>query len=92
MEMVGKTSGIRMGAGATLKSRIRQRALAALRGSNLSEVCSECGIEGNFDSAGAALKTVLAERSAEHIMRALEVAKRNKTKFGAAAIVIAAQG
>jgi len=42
--------------------------------------------------AGAAMRTVLAEKLAECTIRAMEEAKKRNMKLGAAAIIIAAKG
>ena len=49
------------------------------------------GLEGNCASAGAALKAIMAEKLAECAIRAMRLAKSRRIKFGAAAVILAAQ-
>ncbi len=74
--------------------RIRDRAVEALRDSDLSGVFEIAGIESleaDGGTAGAALKAVLAERLADYTIRAMNVARKRRIKLGAAAIILAAQ-
>lgn len=73
-------------------TRIRDKALEALKKSDMTAVFEMAGVEGNFETAGAAMRTVLAEKLAEYTIRAMEEAKRRNMKVGAAAIIIAANG
>ncbi|MFI5412961.1 MAG: hypothetical protein ACHQX1_03650 [Candidatus Micrarchaeales archaeon] len=72
-------------------ARVRRKAIEALKDSDLTEVFETAGIELSDESAGAALKAVLAERLAECTIRAMKEAKRRGMKLGAAAVIIAAQ-
>ena len=82
MQLEGKASA----------NRIKDKAIEALHESDLAAVFELAGMDGNIESAGAAMKTVLAEKLAEYTIRAMEEAKRRNMKLGAAAIIIAAQG
>lgn len=73
-------------------TQIRDKALEALKQSDLSTVFELTGMEGNMETAGAAMRTVLAEKLAECTIRAMEEAKKRNLKLGAAAIIIAAKG
>lgn len=87
--MVGRISVVerlRVGRGFA----VRSKALEALRSSDLTPVFESAGIEGS-ETAGAALKAILAERMAEYAIRAMKEAKSRKMKLGAAAVIIAAQ-
>ena len=77
--------------GEVLALRLRKRAARALRESDVNEVFAEAGAYGFDESAGTALKSLLAEKTAEYTMRAMKEAKRRKMKFGAAALIIAAE-
>jgi hypothetical protein len=76
----------------TRDGRIRAKALEALKNSDLTAVFETAGIDGDgYETAGAALRTVLAERLAQCTIRAMKEAKRRGMKLGAAAIILAAQ-
>jgi hypothetical protein len=72
------------------RTTIRDKALEALKDSDLTEVFETAGIPDSFE-AGAALKAILADRMADYTIRAMKEAKRRNMKVGAAAIIIAAQ-
>ena len=78
--------------GVASTTRIKNKAIEALRESNLAAVFELAGMDGNVESAGAAMKTVLAEKLAEYTIRAMEEAKKRNMRLGAAAIIIAAKG
>ncbi len=88
--MVGRL-GAAMGMRAAKNQELRARALAALKDSDLTEVFETVGTEEDFGEAGAALKTVIAEKMAEYAVRAMKIAKKKKMKLGAAAVIIAAR-
>ena len=73
------------------KSRIRQKAIECLQNSDLSVVFETAGMEVADESAGAAMKAVLAERLADCAVKAMKEAKRRNAKVGAATIIIASQ-
>ncbi|HUC39105.1 MAG TPA: hypothetical protein VL944_03165 [Candidatus Acidoferrum sp.] len=84
--MRGKTSG-----GGALALRLRARAAAALKESEVSDIFSELGMTTYDESASSALKAILAEKTAEYTMRAMKEAKKRGMRFGAAALIIAAE-
>ena len=71
--------------------KIRDRALEALKDSDLTAVFETAGIDDSYETAGAALKAVLAEKLADCTIRAMGVARKRGMKLGAAAVIIAAQ-
>ena len=78
--------------GGTKATRIREKATEALRASDLSKVFEIAGVnQDSLETAGAALKVVLAEKVAACTIRAMREAKKRKMRLGAAAIIIAAQ-
>ena len=77
--------------GSELARRMRERAAAALRESDLREVFSADGAYEVEESAGSALKALLAEKAAEYATRAISMAQKRKMKLGAAAVIIAAE-
>ena len=82
MQLEGKASA----------AMIKDKAIEALHESDFAAVFELAGMDGNAESAGAAMKTVLAEKLAEYTIRAMEEAKKRNMKLGAAAIIIATQG
>lgn len=70
--------------------KVRKRAVAALKDSDLSDVLGLMGSGCDDRATSAALKAVLAERMTEYAMRAMEEAKKRKVKLGAATVIIAA--
>ena len=70
---------------------IRARVAEAIRGSDLSAVFELDGIDGNAEHAGAALKTVLAQKMTEYVVKAIKEARRRNMQLGAAAVIIAAK-
>ena len=73
------------------RARVRSLAMKALEGSDFSKVFETVGMEDSYETAGAALKTVLAEKLAECTLRAMKEAKRRKMRIGAATVILAAQ-
>jgi hypothetical protein len=71
---------------------IRRRAYAALQEIKLARMLQIEGVDGNFGSAGAAMKAVMAERLAKFAIGTMRVARKKRMKIGAAAVVIAAEG
>lgn len=72
-------------------ARVRSLAVKALASSDFSEVFESAGMEDSYETAGAALKTVLAEKLAECTLRAMKEAKKRKMRIGAATVILAAQ-
>jgi hypothetical protein len=73
-------------------AKVRSLAIKALEGSDFSEVFETVGMEDSYETAGAALKTVLAEKLADCTLRALREAKRRRMRLGAATVILAAHG
>jgi hypothetical protein len=71
--------------------RTREIAAAALKGSDFSEIFKSLGVEGDYETASAALRAALGIKTAELVERAAKVAQRRKMRMGAAAVIIAAQ-
>lgn len=71
--------------------KIKRMAVDALRESKFEKVFSAAGA-GKFDeTAGSALKALLAEKTAEYTIRAMREAKKRRMRLGAAALIIAAE-
>ncbi len=83
----GRVSALGLGT----KYRVRRMAEDALRESEIAQVFSEAGACDFDESAGSALKAILAEKAAEYTMRAVQESKKRGTRFGAAALIIAAE-
>ncbi len=66
-------------------------AAAALKESDLESVFSEAGLCDYDDAAGTALKSILAEKTTEYIQKGMDEARRRGMKFGAGALIIAAE-
>ncbi len=77
--------------GELLALRVKKKATKALSESDVAEVFSEAGALEWDESAGTALKSILAEKTAEYTLRAMKEAKRRRMRFGAAALIIAAE-
>jgi hypothetical protein len=77
--------------GELLALRVKRKATKALSESDVAEVFSEAGALEWDESAGTALKSILAEKTAEYTLKAMKEAKRRKMRFGAAALIIAAE-
>ena len=86
-----KTGGRAIALGLGARERVRIRAAQALKESEIGQVFSEAGAYDFDESAGSALKAILAEKTAEYTMRAVKESKRRGTRFGAAALIIAAE-
>ncbi len=86
-----KTGGRTIVLGLGARERVRLRAAQALSESEIGQVFSEAGACEIDESAGSALRAILAEKAAEYTMRAVKESKRRGTKFGAAALIIAAE-
>ena len=96
MEMVG-IQGSRlprrharcMAARKEMDKRIREGFIEAFQESKIDEIL-DSGVKCNMDkTAGAALKTVLAQKAAEYTIKAISIARKRRMRFGAAAIVLA---
>jgi hypothetical protein len=72
-----------------LSKRLKDRVFEAIAGSGLENVFEFEGMYETDKTAGAALKTILAEKAAEYTMKAMEEAKKRKIRLGAAAIILA---
>lgn len=72
-------------------AKVRQLAMKALQDSDFTKVFETVGMEDSYETAGAALKTVLAEKLAEYTLKAMKEAKRRKMRLGAATVLLAAQ-
>jgi hypothetical protein len=70
--------------------KIKGIAVEILKESDLSEIFEATEMEGNYAAAGAALKSIVAERMADYAIKAMKEAKRRRMPLGAAAIIIAA--
>ena len=77
--------------GELLALRVKKKATKALSESDVAEVFSEAGAMEWDESAGTALKSILAEKTAEYTLKAMEEATRRRMRFGAAALIIAAE-
>ncbi len=77
--------------GRDLAIRVKEKAARALSDSSVSDVFSELGAPGCDEAAGSALKAILAEKTAEYVVRAMKETKRRGMRFGAAALIIAAE-
>ncbi len=84
--------GLLGGAGKDRKASERIKGIAAeiLKESDLSAIFEATEVEGNYAAAGAALKSIVAERMADYAIRAMREAKKRRMPLGAAAIIIAA--
>lgn len=71
--------------------RTREIAEEALRESDFAEAFRSLGVDGDYDTAGAALRAALSVKATELLERAAKVARKGGMKMGAAAVVIAAQ-
>jgi len=80
IQMVGRKS-----------AKARELAMKALESSDFSKVFETIGMEDDYETAGAALKTVLAEKLVDCTLRALKEAKRRKMRLGAATVILASQ-
>jgi hypothetical protein len=78
--------------GTARDAKVRDLAAKALEGSDFSEVFETVGMEDSYETAGAALRTVLAEKLADCTLKAIKEAKRRKMRLGAATVILAAQG
>ncbi len=74
-----------------LQERVRAKAADALKESDVGEVFSEAGAYDFDDAAGSALKAILAEKTAEYTVKAMKEARKRRMRFGAAALIIAAE-
>ncbi len=88
---VGKMRGGRRIGGRVLTRRVRDIAAAALKESDIESVFSEAGLCDYDEAAGTALKSILAEKTTEYIQRGMAEAKRRRMRFGAGALIIAAE-
>ena len=77
--------------GSKVALRIRERAAAALKDSDMEDIFSEAGAYEVDETAGSALKALLAEKTAEYAVRAMKEAKKRGMRLGAAALIIAAE-
>lgn len=84
-----ETGALALGLG--VRDRVRARAAQALKESEMTQIFSEAGAYKCDEATGTALKAILAEKTAEYTMRAMKEAKRRKMRFGAAALIIAAE-
>ncbi len=71
--------------------RIKERAADALRDSKIEKIFGEAGMESFDETAGSALRALLAEKTAEYTMRAIKEARKRGMRLGAAALIIAAE-
>jgi hypothetical protein len=72
-----------------LSKRIEERVREAIEGSGLESVFEFDEMYETDRTAGAALKSILAEKAAEYTMRAMEEAKKRRIRLGAAAVILA---
>ena len=70
--------------------RVRERAEAALRDSDFSDVLKLMGAERDDGATSAAFKAVLADRMTDYAVRAMKEASRRGMKVGVASVIIAA--
>jgi hypothetical protein len=73
-----------------VSGRIRSKALEILDKSDWNELLEMAGTAEKSGEAGAALKSLIAERITEYTIKAMGEAKKRNTRLGAAAIIIAA--
>lgn len=78
-----------MAARKKMDNKIREEVLEALQDSRIDEILDSGNHFRADKTAGAALKTVLAQKAAEYTIKAIGIAKRRRMRFGAAAIVLA---
>jgi hypothetical protein len=71
--------------------KVRELAAAALKESDLESVFGAAGAYEVDETAGSALKGLLAEKTTEYIMKAMKVARKKNRRLGAAALIIAAE-
>ena len=86
-----RKEGYRIGAHESLGKRISVRVKEAIESSSFDSVFDMADMYDMDKTAGAALKSILAEKAAEYTIRAMEEAKKRKIKLGAAAIILAAK-
>ena len=70
--------------------RVKERAMAALKDSNFSDVLKLVGAENDDGATSAALKAVVADRMTEYAVRAMGEAKKRGARVGVASVIIAA--
>lgn len=81
--MVAKGSEGRMN-----RDAIKDRIIELLKDNDFTDVF-ESGDVVVDGSAGAALKAIVSEKAAEYATKAMQLAKKKRMKFGAAAVIIA---
>ena len=79
------------GNGDMVAVQLRKRAKEAFRESDLGKVFETLGVGETDEAAEEALKTVLAGKAADYMMKAIQEAKKRGMEMGAAAIIIAAE-
>ena len=75
-----------------VQKRMRIKAADIMKDSDLSEMLELMGAEENDKAAGVAMKAVVAQHMCNCALDAIREAKKHRTRVGAAAIIIAADG
>ncbi|MDG6935723.1 MAG: hypothetical protein JRN26_02380 [Nitrososphaerota archaeon] len=73
------------------RERIKKMAEEALRESNMDRIFNAAGASEIDETAGMALKSLLAAKTADYTMLAVKEAKKRGMRLGAAALVIATE-